>query len=81
MENKLTFDQVIGMFSELSMVSKYAFNNYYLMMVEKDFILNNSQWFKMWDEFKEGYYQIAGNKVFVVESSLNRIIDITDKME
>jgi len=58
--------------------SLYGINNYYLMMVEKQFIENYENWFLLWEEHKDGYYEITGNKVFVVESPLNKVVIINN---
>ena len=53
--------------------------NYYVLFV--DDLKALEQYLLIWGLEKEGYYNIAGNNIFVIESPLNTLIDITDKFE
>lgn len=68
-------------FQELDSKCRYPTGNTYLMLVEKDFIVRYSDWFMLWGRHQHGYYEIAGNMVYVIESTLNKLVDITKQLE
>lgn len=81
MKECITLKEINDKFDIINEKSKYPVGNYYLLLVEKNFIIAYEDWFLLWGQMYEGYFEIAGNKVFVVQSPLNTIIDITEQME
>lgn len=51
--------------------------NYYILFV--DDLKSIEHWLLFWTLTEYGYYQIYGQNIFIIQSSLNTLIDITDK--
>lgn len=61
--------------------TEYPTGNIFVMLIEEDFILKYNDWFLLWGKHKDGYYEISGNAVYVIASTLNKVIDVTEQLK
>lgn len=68
-------DNINKMITDVNAEAEHATGNTYVMFTPHKAWLKD--WLRLWGQEEDGSYSIAGNNVFVVESTLSKVIDIT----
>ena len=78
---KLILNKWSDRISELNLISEKAIGNSYLALINNKEIETVIEWFQQFNHNDDKSYLIGGNNIFVIESDLDMMIDITNKIK